>query len=135
MSEKPFYFIQFEGVGRKLSSYTISLNKHGAFGINAGFYSAEGIKKFSHVMVFYDKTKEVIGLVFTNTPSEKGSFKVTHGNNSASIVARSFFMSLFSGNKDALIKYVGKYTPKTYMDDRIGKIFYITLGDKKDNQE
>lgn len=129
--EKKFNFVQFEGVGSKLSSYTISISKNGAFGLNSGFYSAESIKVFSHAMIFYDKTKSVIGIAFTNVSSKKGSFKITHGKNSAYIAARSFFASIIAGDKDALTKYAGKYTPQIYNDDKIGKIFYIDLKEKE----
>lgn len=132
MNEKKYNFVQFEGVGSKLSSYTISINKNGAFGINSGFYSSEHIKQFSHAMVLYDKDKRAIGLFFTNTPSKKGAFKITHGNNSAYVTARSFFASVFAGAKNNLIKYVGKYTPQTYHDEKIGKIYYIDLKEKEE---
>ncbi|PIQ93268.1 MAG: hypothetical protein COY75_03875 [Nitrospirae bacterium CG_4_10_14_0_8_um_filter_41_23] len=134
MSEKKYDFVQFEGVGSKLSSYTISISRSGAFGINSGFYNAESIKNYSHVIVFYDKAKKVIGLVFTKTPSKKSSFKITHGKNSAYIGARSFFASIIAGDKDALTKYADKYTPQTYNDDKIGKMFYIDLKEKEENE-
>lgn len=75
-----------------------------------------------------------IGLVFTKTPSKKGSFKITHGKNSAYIGARSFFASIIAGDKDALTKYADKYTPQTYNDDKIGKMFYIDLKEKEGNE-
>lgn len=131
MNDKKFNFVQFESVGTKLSSYTISISRNGVFGINSGFYNAESIKDYSYVMVFYDKAKKVIGLTFTKTPSKKGSFKITHGKSSASIGARSFFASIFVGDKDALNKYSSKYTPQVYHDDKIGKMFYIDLKEKE----
>jgi hypothetical protein len=134
MSDKKYDFVQFEGVGTKLSSYTISISRNGAFGINSGFYNAEGIKNYSHVMVFYDKAKKVIGIAFAKIPSKKSSFKITHGKNSASIVARSFFASIFAGDKNALNTYADKYAPQTYHDDKIGKMFYIDLKEKEGNE-
>ncbi len=137
MEQEIFSFEQFKGVGSKLSSYSISITTNASFGLNSGFYNAEKIKEFSYVMLFYDKSKKTIGFLFTNSKSsEKGTFKITHGNNSGYINARTFFMSIFPGNLDEVKKYTYRYTPKTYSDEKIGKLYYITLkeienGDKK----
>ena len=45
-------------------------------------------------------------------------------------------MSIFPGNLDEVKKYTYRYIPKTYNDEKIGKLYYITLkeienGDKK----
>lgn len=132
MDEKVFNFVQFKDVGSRLGTYYISINKHGAFGLNSGFYNAENIRNFTHVQLFYDKKEKVIGLAFTNTPAERDSFKITHGKNSGSVVVRSFFMSILLGREKDLIKYVGRYVPQAYSDVTIGKLFYITL--KEENK-
>ncbi len=129
-----FNFVHFENVGSKLSNYFITITKNGAFGLSSGFYHTENIKEFSHAMIFHDSVKKVIGLVFTNTPTKKGAFKITHTKKfgSASIIARSFFSFIFPKNSAEKLKEInGRYTPKTYSDTNIGSIYYIDLNKKE----
>ena len=136
MEKEKFNFEQFKGVGSKLSNYSISITTNGSFGLNSGFYNTEKIKDYSYVMLFYDKNRKTIGFLFTNTKSsDKGTFKITHGNNSGYIGTKTFFMSIFHGDLDEVKKYVGRYTPKTYDDEKIGKLFYITLKEEETNTE
>lgn len=130
MQEK-FEFEQFKGVGSKLGSYTISITKNGSFGLNSGFYNGEKIKDYSYVKLFYDKNRKAIAFLFTTTKREKETFAISHGKNSGYIAARTFFMSIFPGNLDEVKKYVGGYTPKIYHDEKIGKLYYITLEENK----
>lgn len=133
MNQKEINFIRFKEVGSKLGNYIISINRHGAFGLNSGFYRAEEIANFSYAMMFYAKEERFIAISFTNNKEEKGVFKITHAKSktSGSIVARSFLMTVFSGNKEELVKHAGGYTPKTYKDDNFGKLFYIDLKEKE----
>lgn len=127
MSDKVFKFKQFESVGKKLGNYTISISKRGAFGINAGFYNAENIRTYSHALLYYDENEKAIGISFTNSAEAAGAFKITHGNNSGYVVAHSFFLSLFPRNRSDFLKYAGRYTPESYDDPVIGRVFYILL--------
>ncbi len=131
MTEKTFNFLRFENVGIRVGDYIISINKNGVFGINSGFYRTEGIKDYSYIVLFYAEAEKTIGIAFTKSSDEKGTFKITHGKSSAYIVARSFFHSLTEGKSDNLSKYVGRYTPNTYSDPNIGKMFYIDLKEKQ----
>jgi hypothetical protein len=128
MDTEKFSFEQFKAVGSKLGSYSISITANAAFGLNSGFYNAHKIKDFSYVKLFYDKSKKTIGFLFTTSKdSEKGTFKITHGNNSGYINARTFFMSIFPGQLSEVKKYADRYEPKIYKDETIGELFYITL--------
>lgn len=131
--QETFDFEQFKGVGSRLSTYSISITKNGSFGLNSGFYNGEKIKDFSYVMLFFDKNKKTIGFLFTNSKSAKGTFKISHGNNSGYIAARTFFMSIFPGNLDEVAKYARRYSPKKYHDEKIGELYYIRLEDKEPN--
>jgi hypothetical protein len=128
MEQEQFKFEHFRDAGSKLSNYSISITMNGSFGLNSGFYNAERINEYSYVMLFYDKNKKTIGFLFTKDKGEKGgTFKITHGNKSGYISARTFFISILAGNLNELKKYVGRFTPKTYRDEKIGTLFYITL--------
>lgn len=128
-----FNFVQFQNVGSKLSNYFITITKNGAFGLSSGFHNTENIKEFNYAMIFYDSVKELIGLVFTNTPSKKGAFKITRTKNigSASIVAHSFFTFIFQQKTAEKLKEInGRYTPKIHNDANVGTIYYIDLNKK-----
>lgn len=127
MNEKKFNFVQFENVGSRWGTNCISILKHKALGLNAGFYKAENIKLFSHVQIFYDKNEKTIGIMFTNTPKKHGAFKITHGTTNGIVAVRSFFTSIIPEGEKDIKKYAGRYIPKKYTDDKIGKLFYITL--------
>ncbi|MFZ3138630.1 MAG: hypothetical protein WA126_14700 [Thermodesulfovibrionales bacterium] len=128
--EEKFTFEKFTDAGSKLGNYSISITMNSSFGLNSGFYNNEKIKNYSHVMLFYDKLKRTIGFIFTKDKGEKGgTFKITHGNKSGYISARSFFISILGGNLNEVKRYAGRYTPKTYKDEKIGTLFYIKLED------
>jgi hypothetical protein len=131
MTQEQFSFEKFRGVGSKLGSYTISISKNAAFGLNSGFYNAEKIKDFKYVTLFYDKNKRAIGFLFTNDRIKKDTFKISHGKNSGYIAARTFFLSIFPRNLNEFKKYVDRYTPKIYHDEKIGQLYYITLEEKE----
>lgn len=134
MTSGEFNFVQFQNVGSKLSNYFITITKNGAFGLSSGFYTTEKIKEFSYAMIFHDSVKKLIGIVFTNTPSKKGAFKITHTKKcgSASIIAHSFFSFIFPQNSaEKLNEINGRYTPKSYNDANVGTIYYIDLNEKE----
>jgi hypothetical protein len=123
---KKFNFIVFEDVGAKRGSYTISLARHNSFGFNSGFYKKEDIRDYSHVIISFDKGKKAVGFSFSKDSKAAGAWKISHGKNSANVVAHSFF------NANGLVpsKLVGKYQPHQYTDPKIGKLFYIILQKK-----
>jgi hypothetical protein len=135
MSDKTFNFKMFQNVGSKFGSYTISISRRGAFGINAGFYNAENISDFSHAVLYYDKDERAIGISFTKSADATGAFKVTHGKGSGYIVAQSFFLSNFPRNRGDFTKFAGRYTPEIYNDPSVGKVFYIVLKDNVKSEE
>jgi hypothetical protein len=124
---KKFNFVVFEDVGAKRGSYTISISRHSAFGFNSGFYKKENIKNYSHVILSCDKSKKAIGFSFVKNPKAAGAWKISHGKNSANVVAHSFF----NANDLVPSRYVGKYQPHNYTDHKLGKLFYIILQKKK----
>ncbi len=118
-----FSFEKFEDFGKRYSNYTISISRSFGIGLNAGFYHKERIKKFKNVVLHFDPKKRAIAFDFTNDDSEKGKFKISHGDNSGSIVARSFFKA----KSIDVETNSGKYQPKIFEDKAAGKLFYIIL--------
>jgi hypothetical protein len=132
MSNDKFNFEQFTNVGRKLGNYNITISKNIAFGLNSGFYTAEKIENYTHAKIFYDKNTQAIGFLFTNNKDDKGTIKISHGKkNSGYVAAKTFFLSIFPGKLEEVNKYVGRYIPKTYNDEKWGKLYYIVLGEKE----
>ncbi len=125
-----FNFVAFEDAGGKFGSYKISLGEHGGFGFNAGFYRRENMKEYSHVFLSYDKSRKAVGFFFSNDSTIRGAFKISHGKNSGSVVVHSFFSAHFINPKD----YAGKYEPNQYEDSKLGKLFYIILERKGQNE-
>jgi len=123
MADELLKFELFTRVGARLKNYTISLGRHGGFGFNSSFYTKEGIKSFSHVLLSYDQINKAVGFQFINNSKTPGAFRITHGNNSGSVVSHSFLAS--TGIKPE--EYLGRYTPEKYTDKKIGELFYIKL--------
>ena len=118
-----YNFEKFTNAGAKLGNYTISVNNSYSFGISSGFYAKEGIRNFKRAILFYDKKMKAVAFKFTNDEGIKGTFAVTHVKNSASISARSFFIS----NEILKKEYIGKKDPKKIDDDNHGKLYVIDL--------
>lgn len=130
---KKLNFVTFEDFGGKFTSYKISLGKHGGFGFNSGFYKKEDIRKYSHVLLSYDKNNNAVGFRFTNDKNLRGVYKIIHtaNVNSASVVVHSFFGAHGINYKE----YADKYDPKEYSDPQMGKLYYIILKKHKKKVE
>lgn len=125
-----YNFVRFTSRGSKKGSYQISLNKSLFFGLLSGFYSKEGIKDFKKAILFYDKSRKAIAIIFTNDKNAEGAFSVTHNknnNNSGSIAARSFFIK----NEIAQDQFFGRKIPRKERDDKLGMLYVIDLVDKE----
>lgn len=122
MSE--YNFTRFTSKGSKLGNYSISINRSSSFGFNSGFYTRENIRRFKRVILFFDKNKSAVGFQFTNDGDAEGSFALTHGKNSGSASAISFFVgNNLKGNQ----RYLGKRVPKKENDSRLGTLYVIDL--------
>jgi hypothetical protein len=130
--EVNFNWKPFKGRGAKIGSYEISVMKTGAkgksggFGFLSGFYKKENLNDNSYVSLFYDEEKETIGFIFNNDKDYPGAFKLTKGKGSASVFPNSFW----SGFSVDIGKWAGRYAPKQSLDEKLGKIYYIQLKEK-----
>jgi len=122
-----YNFIRFIRKGSKFGNYSISINKSDSFGFNSGFYSKEEIKKFKRVILFFDKSKNAVAFQFTNDDNAEGSYAVTHGKNSGSVSAHSFFLE-HNLKQD---QFLGRKIPKKEKDDRLGTLYVIDLVKKE----
>lgn len=119
-----FNFKRFEGVGSKLSNYSISFGRSGIFFLSSGFCTRENIKKYSKVTLFYDKSKHAVAFQFSSENSP-GTFALIKpmGQNTAAISARSFIVA----NELNKNEYYGKKTPIKIKDEKFGDLFVIEL--------
>src|SRR3989338_3971938 len=122
-----YNFIRFIRKGSKFGNYSISINKSDSFGFNSGFYSKEEIKKFKRVILFFDKSKNAVAFQFTNDDNAEGSYAVTHGKNSGSVSAHSFFLE-HNLKQD---QFLGRKIPKKEKDDRLPILYFIDLVKKE----
>ncbi len=123
MVSSSYNFIRFTNRGSKLGNYKISINKSQTLGLLSGFYTRESIKNYRRAVLFYDKSKNAIGISFTNDANAEGAFAVTHNPNlnTGSITAHSFFIE----NQIKQEKFFGQKTPKKIKDDKLGTLFVI----------
>ena len=121
-----YNFVRFTNRGSKLGNYRISVNvKSHTLGLLSGFYSKEEIKDYKKAVLFFDKSKKVIGISFTNDADAEGAFTISHNNegNTGSIAAHSFFI----GNEITEGRYTGHKTPSKIKDNKLGTLFVIDL--------
>jgi len=118
-----FNFVVFEDVRGRFGSEFISINKQAGFGFNAAFYRKHELKQYSHVALSYDAAKRAVGFQFSSAAKGRGTWKLSHMPNCASLLARSFF-NAWSLDPMAL---AGRYDPTEYTDPKLGKLFYIIL--------
>lgn len=126
MSETEYNFVRFTKTGSKLGNYCISVNASYSFGLLSGFYTKEGIQKFKKAVLFFDKAKKAVAILFTNDENAEGAFAVIHGSNNGSISAHSFFIE----NDLKQEQFLGKKIPKKQKDEKIGTLFVIDLLNK-----
>jgi hypothetical protein len=138
-----FNWAAFKGRGSKVGSYEISVmktgskGKNGGFGFLSGFFKKHSLNEFSYVSLFYDEAKKSIGFIFNNDKDYTGAFKLTKGKGgksgqgSASVFPNSFW-SAFNIN---IAEWAGRYTPKEISDEKLGKVYYIELKNKIDNDK
>lgn len=114
---------KFVNVGSRVSNYFISFNKSG-FMISSGFYTKEGIKNFSKVVLYFDSEKKAIGMEFINDNDAEGAFALIHANKgtTGSVSARSF-ITTYNLNKP---EYFGRKVPKK-IEYQGNEIFVIDL--------
>ena len=119
-----FHFKKFVGLGSRSGDYFISFNKSG-FLLSAGFYSKEGIKNFSKVILYFDEIKKALGLKFTTEDNAEGAFKLVHANNgtTGSFSAVSFVKKF----KLTSLESYGRKTPKKIQYEGVGELFVIDL--------
>lgn len=124
-----FNFKKYEGIGSRISNYSISYGPSRTFFFSSGFCSRENIKKFSRVVLFYDKNKHAVAFQFlTENPSGAFALIKPSGQNTAAVSAHSFIVANELNKKE----YYGRKTPIKIKDDKFGDMFVIELL-KQDN--
>ena len=88
------------------------------------FLTANDLEKTKTVDLFYDKTKNLIGVKFL--PNAKGQLKLTHSKGPAFVNATRFFRQ----NEMDPLGFERKYLPQPLEHEEFGKLFIIPLKEK-----
>lgn len=112
--KKKYTLMEFSGFNTRSNDPTVSITRAEAIGLSVAFCEENNVDKYKYAILYYDKTKNVVGFRLTNDESKRSKFAVTRTNKnkgkSSSIVAHTFFNS----NKISVDKYAGKYMPETF---------------------
>lgn len=132
-----FKFEKFTDVGKRFED-RISVTRNRAIGLPTQFYRQNNIKGFKYGVLFYDGSRNAIGIKFTNEENEAGKISINHSNDyGGHILANSFFKA----NRINTKRFSGRYDykKKKLRDlgiEEDGDIFVIQLKDnKKDNDD
>ena len=120
---KKLNFIVFNDVRGRFGTEFISINRQAGFGFNAAFYRRHDLKRYSHVALSYDAANKAVGFQFSSAGKARGTWKLSHLTNCASVMARSF-LNAWGLDPKAL---AGRYDPHEHTDPKLGKLFYIVL--------
>ena len=124
---------KFSGYGSKVSR-KISITNSYSFGIPPAFFREHKLGAKTHVILFYDRQAQVIAFKFMEDESEGGFKLVNYGTGDkqgASFVARSFFNTY----KINPAKYKGRYDVHDGQKEGLGKIFWIEIGDRPEDEQ
>ncbi|MBI2601083.1 hypothetical protein HYW42_03955 [Candidatus Daviesbacteria bacterium] len=121
-------FEPFQGKHKRFSRNSISITIVCGIGFNSGFYFRNKIENFDYVLLFFDKEQQAIGFQFLKDGKVPGVLKINHEprGNSGSTSASAFFKAYDIDAKTSK----GRYEPKEHVDQKLGKIFYISLKEK-----
>jgi hypothetical protein len=69
----------------------VSIKRTGTITFYKAWMAAHGMGKASHVILFFDPTKKLVGVRVARDPREEGAMKLTHRKRVSSVRARQFF--------------------------------------------
>ncbi len=116
-------FQEFTAKGGKFKPQII-INKTGGITLSSGMHHRYGLDIYNGVKIYFDKEVLRVGIKLTEGESD-GTFKLKKRANEkgAYFSARSFLQANDLDPK----KYYGRYAPEEFNDEKIGKLFVITL--------
>ena len=125
-------FKAFIGKNTRSTNYFISITKAYGFGLSSAFCKENKIlDNYDYALLLWDSDNKKLGIKFYREDNKvKGVFAITKGDNSAAIMALSWFKE----TKIDPSKYADKYDVKKYNDPDYGLIYYIDL-ESKENKD
>jgi hypothetical protein len=69
----------------------VSIKRTGTITFYKSWMAAHGLGKASHVVLFFDPAKKLVGVKSARDGKEEGAMKLTHRKRVSSVRARSFF--------------------------------------------
>lgn len=130
-------FTKFTQLGKKESSF-ISVTDSKSFGFGGDFLSQYGLKDKKFVELFFDVVgdEKKIAFKFVDEKNDNNAFKliVSKVSNSKSVVARSFFTTLYRNNGVNLNEYVNRYKPNMEHNSELGTLYIVKLKKRGNNE-
>lgn len=134
-------FQKFTAVGKRFEN-RISVTRNRAIGFPTQFYKENGVRKFKYATLFFDRSRNAIGIKFTNNEEESGRLAISHSKNDygGHILANSFFKA----NRINPKRFAGRYeydkrSLSALNIDEPGDMFIIQLAERpefvKPNEE
>lgn len=116
-------FQEFTQKGGKFKPQII-INRSGGFTLSSGMHHRYGLDQYNGVRIYFDKETFKVGIQLTKGDYE-GTFRLKKRpeEKGAYFSARSFMQA---NNLDSQI-YYGRYSPEEFVDEKVGKLFVITL--------
>ena len=129
-----YSFQRFTDVGKRFED-RITITRGRAIGLPTRFYNDNKIGDFKFAVLFYDKQKNAIAIMFTNNADEQGRIAIARSGDSygGHILATSFFKANRINSK----KYANRYDYKKISGAEAGlsdqtDLFVIELREREE---
>lgn len=87
----------------------VSIWSRGQIGFNEGCLLRYDLKKFTHVVLFYDKDNKKIGIKFTNNQSDDGATKIIIRKTGGASISANAFLSYYNIEHSKTKRYDASY--------------------------
>lgn len=129
MDDTKFSWKKFDNLHARLED-RITVTKTGAIGFPTKFYEDNNIKEYKFIVVYYDESRNALGIHFTADENEKSKFAIAHSKQGygGSAIVRSFFKVSRIDPK----RYYGRYNFSIAEEEGIGKLYVFQLKERED---
>jgi hypothetical protein len=76
---------------RREKSFQVSIKRTGTISFDKSYATTAGLAKASHVILYFDPSKKLVGVKAARDAKEDGALKLSHRQRVSSVRARSFF--------------------------------------------
>lgn len=132
-----FNFVQHVATGKRFED-RITVTRSRSIGLPTQFFADNKVKDFKYALLFYDKSRMAVGIVFTNDEDAQGKISITRNKQGygGHILATSFFKA----NRINVKKFAGRYDYEKKPIRELGidkdwEMFIIELKEKEEKHE